>query len=188
MRRVICCVLCALAVVSLISGCSGDDAANSEDISTNMEQGADGGQADAVMLETVQFNGFAMDIPAGWAERYGDLTAIDGVVQLQQSEDLFLTISVFGSTNNSSTPSEDNPSVNSALMDLEAGRGSQVDVDGHIGCLQKSQYGSEQKYVDSLRWFVDDTSYSVSVSYPQSEYDYYAEFIDDFYRTIEMKG
>ena len=116
----------------------------------------------------------------------GDLASVNGTVQLQQSESLFLTVSSNQLGNHSGISAEDNPSINSALMDLEAGRGTQVDVDGHVGCLQKFQYGSNQSYGIEVDWFVGDTSYSVTVSYPQSEYERYSEFIDGFYSTIKI--
>lgn len=140
-------------------------------------------------IENTQVHDYTMDLIAGY-DRPDSLTEYQ-ILQLKypQSQRVFYTFSKNTlSTIREDADTEHDATVNSALMNIKAGRAQEVPVDGHVGALEKHVNGSgdDASYTYRVEWFVANTSYSVSFTYDGEHADQLKPYAESFYKTIKM--
>ena len=192
----ICVVILAIGAFAVMgnrnSPSQADEPASQGDPSQDSQQAGTGEPADTpeepevLNINTLEFAHFSMEGPEGWAQDYGDLSSEEGMVSLSAHGAGSATMTVFMNTEETDVEAEydQEGSHNLVAIYLADGTGEQVDVDGHVGCFQRQDYGDVCNY--NLVWYVGATMYSIDFSYPVSQADTYEEYAKSFWQTIQM--
>ena len=189
--------LIGLIVASAIAlaGCGGSNSGGTLDITENGtydvggydqvvvhigDEGQGGGGEEAtaksdqaLVLDRVQFKGFSMDAPTEMVEGYTEqeLTENDHVLLHMSDEVTSLSCSCM-----------DLHGLDQEVSDYNDG--PQEDVNGITMAVKHEHVGNSRSI--QVDFIYDGSLYSISFYYPVERDDYYSDYAEEFYRTIQM--
>lgn len=142
------------------------------------DEGQDGEEApvisdQALVLDRVQFKGLSMDVPTEMVEGYTaqELTENDNVLLHMPDEVTSLGCSCM-----------DLQGLQQDVADYNDG--PQEDVNGITMAVKHEHVGSSRSI--RVDFIYNDSLYSISFYYPVERDDYYSDYAEEFYRTIQM--